>query len=174
MKRLYTYCIVVLLLMIYTEGSAQKTYTIISKKGSMVNRAAIKQLTPSLRALAAYYSAVGGTKCKELSCELTTALGLGSQGSEEQKELIQKYFPDDKVAQMICGQNCYLPPENSLSYSDFEYLSFTVNGENVLVNYRLIVYNRGATKTIDGPDMYTYDHQVFKDKKRVLYSWVNK
>ncbi len=60
--------------------------------------------------MAALYSAMGGTNCIDQQCELTTALGLGSQGSEAQKALIQKYFPNDKAAMLVLGQECYLPP----------------------------------------------------------------
>jgi hypothetical protein len=153
---------------------AQKTYVIIPKSTSEVNTQVVGQLSPNLKGLAAYYSAIGGTNCKDQTCELTSALGLGSQGSVLQKNLIQKYFPDDNVVNMICGQDCYLPPANTLSYSNFKFLSFTVQGETIKVDYQLAVYDRGNLKLINGPDIYTYQNQTFKDKKRVLYGWVKK
>jgi hypothetical protein len=159
---------------IVSHCEAQKTYAVISKKTAQVNPAVINQLPPNLKALAAYYSAIGGTQCRQQACRLTTALGLGNQGSPQQITLIQKYFPDDKVAKMICGQNCYLPPDSSAAYSNFVYLTFVISGENIKVNYQLAVYDRGHTKMISGPDTYTFQNQVFKEKKRVLYSWVDK
>jgi hypothetical protein len=156
------------------ENLQAQTFVLISKPSGNLNLTTIKKLSPSLRALAAYYSAIGGTKCKEHACMLTTALGLGDQGSPQQIELIQKYFPEDKVAKMLCGQNCYLPPDSSAAYSNFNYLSFTVEGENIQVNYQLTVYERGHSRIFKGPDLYTFKNQVFREKKRVLYAWMDK
>lgn len=133
----------------------------------------VKKLPPSLRALAAFYSAMGGTDCIELTCQLTTALGLGKQGSAEQKMLIQKYFPGDKAAELVVGQECYLPPNGSSSFSSFQSLIFKVNGSDIIVNYRIAVYDHGNVKLIDGPDLYSFHSQTFKNKKRVLYAWTS-
>ena len=127
-----------------------------------------------LKGLAALYSAMGGTNCIELQCELTTALGLGKQGSEAQKNLIKKYFPDDKVAKLVISQDCYLPPCTSFSFSNFLSLSFTVNSDNIQVNYELAILEHGSVKKINGPDIYLFKNQVFKNKKRVLYAWTDK
>ena len=156
------------------EITQAQTFVLISKPAGSVKTMTIKKLSPSMRALAAYYSAIGGTNCKDHSCMLTTALGLGDQGSPQQIALIQKYFPEDKVAKMLCGQNCYLPPDNSAAYSNFNFLSFTIEGENVRVNYELKVYERGHTQILKGPDLYTLKNQVFTEKKRVLYAWMDK
>ncbi len=117
---------------------------------------------------------MGGTDCIELHCELTSALGLGKQGSDAQKNMIKKYFPDDKVAQLVIGQDCYLSPSTSPSYSNFLTLSFTVNKNIIQVNYQLIVMNHGNVKKINGPDIYIFENHVFKNKKRVLYAWTDK
>jgi hypothetical protein len=153
---------------------AQKTYTIIPQKTGKVDKTRVAGLSPALKALAAYYSALGGTDCIELTCELTSALGLGNQGSAAQVNLIKKYFPGDKAAILVLGQNCYLPPSTSASFSNFKSLSFTVNGEIVQVNYQLLVYEHGNSKIISGPDVFSFKNQVFKNKKRVLYAWVDK
>ena len=131
-------------------------------------------LPASLKALGAFYSAVGGTGCIELECSLTTALGLGKQGSDAQKQLIQKYFPDDQVAKLVVGQDCYLPPSGSSSFSNFQTLAFIVAGYHVRFNYQLAVFDHGNTKIIQGPDIYLYENQVYKNKKRVLYVWIGK
>jgi hypothetical protein len=153
---------------------AQKTYTIIQPKTGKLDKVQIAGLSPSLKALAAYYSALGGTNCIELTCDLTSALGLGNQGSADQVNLIKKYFPEDKAAKLVLGQNCYLPPSTSSSFSNFKSLSFTVNGEIVQVNYQLLVYEHGNSKIINGPDIFSFKNQVFKNKKRVLYAWIDK
>ena len=168
-------CLSLLLIFYFNVKNAQaQTFVLISKPNGNVNLTTIKKLSSSLRALAAYYSAIGGTKCKEHACMLTTALGLGDQGSSKQIELIQKYFPEDKVAKMLCSQNCYLPPDSSAAYSNFNFLSFTIEGENIEVNYQLMVYERGHTQILKGPDLYTFKNQVFRGKKRGLYAWMDK
>ncbi|MEJ0080362.1 MAG: hypothetical protein WDM78_05260 [Puia sp.] len=114
-------CLLIILnvLIFLSEVSAQKTYELISKKTGKVNINTAADLSIELKALAALYSAMGGTDCLQQECVLTTALGLGLQGSEEQKNLIKKYFPDDKVASLLLGQECYLPPGSSSSFSNF-------------------------------------------------------
>jgi hypothetical protein len=163
-----------LLMLAFIVGKAQKTYEIIPKKTGKVNQKLAAGLPPSLRALAAFYSAMGGTNCMEMECTLTTALGLGKQGSDAQKALILKYFPDDKAAKLVIGQDCYLPPGSATSFSNFWSLSFSVNGENIRVNYELAVYDHGNTKMIKGPDIYYFKNNVFKNTKRVLYAWTDK
>jgi hypothetical protein len=163
-----------LLMTIFITSQAQTTYTLIPKKSGKLNRKIVPGLPPSLKALAAFYSAMGGTGCLDQECALTTALGLGKQGSDAQKNLIQKYFPDDKAAKLVIGQDCYLPPSSSSSFSNFASLVFIVFGSEVRVNYQLNVYDHGNLKMINGPDIYIFKNQVFKNKKRVLYAWTDK
>lgn len=169
-------CFLLLLtaLIFLTSTQAQKTYDLIPKKSGKVNKALVAALPIHLKAMAALYSAMGGTDCLEQECVLTTALGLGKQGSDSQKNLIRKYFPEDKVAALVLGQDCYLPPGSSSSFSNFLSLSFTVDGNTVLVNYRLAVYDHGNTKIMQGPDRYQYQHERYKNTRRVLYAWANK
>jgi len=161
-------------LIFLTCTQAQKTYDLIPKKSGKVNRTLAAALPIQIKAMAALYSAMGGTDCLEQECVLTTALGLGKQGSDSQKNLIKKYFPDDKVATLVLGQDCYLPPGSSSSFSNFLSLSFIVNGNTIQVNYRLAVYDHGNMKIIQGPDSYLYNHQTYKNTRRVLYAWTNK
>ncbi len=174
MKSAFTSFLLLLLLFDRTAGQAQKTYTLIPLKTKKINSALIAGLPEYLKGLAALYSAMGGTDCIELHCELTSALGLGKQGSDTQKNMIKKYFPDDKVAKLIIGQDCYLPPNTSSSYSNFLSLSFTVNKNIIQVNYQLTVVDHGNVKKINGPDIYTFENQIFRNKKRVLYAWTDK
>ncbi len=156
------------------ESQAPKTYTLLSQKTGKLNVKMVESLPPSLKGMAALYSAMGGTNCIDQQCDLTTALGLGSQGSEAQKALIKKYFPDDKAALLVIGQDCYLPPDSSSSFSNFVSLSFAVNGDQVTVNYELDVLNHGVIKKIKGPDIYEFKNQVYKNVRRVLYAWTAK
>src|SRR5258707_15551593 len=70
-----------------------------------IDTVTIKKLPEPLKAVPAFYAAMGGTMCYGDSCELTTALGLGKQGSEAHKSLITKYFSGDKVAELVVSQN---------------------------------------------------------------------
>jgi hypothetical protein len=163
MKTISRFFVVWTLVLVCSYSSAQKINTV------MVN-----ELPPSLKALAAFYSAMGGTNCMDQQCRLTSALGLGKQGSEAHKMLIQKYFPDDKAARLVLSQDCYLTPSSSSSFSNFKFLRFEVNADNIRVDYQLAVFDHGNTKIISGPDIYIFKNQVFKNKKRVLYGWTDK
>jgi hypothetical protein len=164
-----------LFVLIFINGiQAQKTYVLISKKTGKVNMNTVAHLPDRIKAMAALYSAMGGTDCLDQECVLTTALGLGKQGSDAQKNLIKKYFPDDKVAALMLGQDCYLPPGSSSSFSNFLSLSISVNGNNIEVNYRLAVYDHGNMKVIQGPDNYLFSDQHYENTKRVLYAWMAK
>ena len=164
-----------LFVLIFLNGAlAQKTYELVSKKTGKVNINTAAHLPDHIKAMAALYSAMGGTDCLDQECVLTTALGLGKQGSDAQKKLIKKYFPGDKVAALMIGQDCYLPPGSSSSFSNFLSLSISVNGNNTEVNYRLAVYDHGTMKIIHGPDDYLYSDQHYKNIKRVLYAWTAK
>lgn len=163
-----------LLLAFTYQSHAQKIYVLIPEKTSKVNSKLAAGLPQHLKAMAALYSAMGGTDCLEQECALTKALGLGKQGSDAQKALIQKFFPEDKVATLVVEQDCYLPPSASSSYSNFLNLSLAVNRDTVKVNYRLAVYDHGHAEIFRGPDIYLFSNQVYKNKKRVLYAWVDK
>jgi hypothetical protein len=173
-KSIICYLQIFSLLCIVENTKAQKTYILISKKTEKLNPSVVAALPPYLKALAAFYSALGGTNCRDQECALTTALGLGKQGSDAQKSMIQKYFPDDKVARLVIGQDCYLPPNSSTSFSNFSSLNFVTNGADVRVNYVLDVFEQGNMKVINGPDIYLFKGQIFKNTKRVLYAWADK
>lgn len=126
----------------------------------------INKLEAPLKAIAALYSAIGGTMCNGEYCDLTTALGLGKQGSIKHKRLIKKYFPNDKVAATVLKQDCYLRPSGASSFSDFEYLNLSCKGDTVLVNYNLVVFNRGEIKIFKGPDIYLLKNNQFEILRR--------
>jgi hypothetical protein len=174
MKEKICFLLNLFLLGFLTNSQAQKTYDLIPKKSGKVNNKLAAVLPPNIKAMAAFYSAMGGTDCLEQECRLTTALGLGKQGSDAQKALIQKYFPDDKAANLVLGQDCYLPPGSSTSFSNFLSLSITISHDTVSINYRLAVYDHGNMKILQGPDVYLFKNQVYKNWKRVLYAWTDK
>jgi len=166
--------IALLFLLTINVADAQKTYVLIPHATGKLDTTAVAKLPASLKGLAALYAALGGTGCQELKCRLTSALGLGDQGSVEQKDLIKKYFPGDKVAALVLGQDCYLPPTGSSSFSNFNSVAFVVSKEKVEVLYQLALFERGATKIINGPDIYGFNGRTFKNRKRVLYAWADK
>ena len=151
-------------------------YKIIIKSKTFpgeINIAIIKQLPEPVKALAAFYAAMGGTNCTGEECGLTTALDLGKQGSDEHKSLIRKYFPDDKVAEAVLTQNCYLRPSGASVFSDFEYLTFISDGDSVMVSYKLLNYNHGASSFTIGPDSYYYTDNTYKMVKRNLWKSID-
>lgn len=133
---------------------------------------AISGLNEPLRALAAFYAAMGGTNCHGENCELTTALGLGKQGSEPHKALIKNYFPNDPVAATVLKQDCYLRPSGASTFSDFEYLTLTSRGDTIQVDYSLMTYNRGDVKFIKGPDTYLFKDSIYTKLTRNLWTHV--
>ncbi|MBO9619766.1 MAG: hypothetical protein J7539_12110 [Niabella sp.] len=163
--------------LMWTNPGESKTYKIIVKTKSIpgdINSTEIKKLDEPLIAMAAFYSSMGGTMCTGESCELTTALGLGKQGSDRQKELLKKYFPDDKAAQTAIAQNCYLRPSGASTFSDFQYLTLIKSGNTVKVYYSLMSYNHGKTNWTKGPDIYVLHDGEFKTIKRNIWDWAGK
>ena len=126
-----------------------------------------------MKAIAALYSGLGGSNCNNGNCELTTALGLGKQGSQVQKDLVKKWFGKDKAAEQLIAQDFFQPPNSASGFSDFQYLTFEQNSDTVTVNYSLMIYSHGETTYIKGPDKFlingntieTINRNIWKDKK---------
>ena len=81
------------------KSESKTVYKIILKTNSApgdIDTNVTKNLNEPIRALAAFYAAMGGSMCDGENCELTTALGLGKQGSEIHKNLIKKYFKNQR------------------------------------------------------------------------------
>src|SRR4026209_1872029 len=135
---------ILLLTLSFHLAVAQKSiYKIIISTNSLpgdINFKQIRKLSEPLRAVSAFYSAMGGSYCSGDSCELTTALGLGKQGSDAHKKLILKYFPNDKVAKTVIKQNCYLRPSGASSFSEHGYLTLSVTKDTLKVYYSLSYY----------------------------------
>lgn len=134
----------------------------------------IEKLNEPLRALTAFYSAIGGSNCNGEFCDLTSALGLGKQGSDRHKNLIKKFFPKDKVAETVLKQDCYLRPSGAATFSDFEFLTIVDKGDTVVVDYNLIFYDRGEIESTKGPDLYLFKDNKFEKLKRNLWKFADK
>lgn len=138
-----------------------------------INKADLEKLSEPLKALAAFYSGLGGTNCDGENCDLTTALGLGKQGSDAHKNIIQRWFPNNKAAEQLISQNFYQPPNSSSNFSDYQFLDFEQQGDTVTVKYNLLVYSHGKSTIMKGPDKYiiegnsieTLNRNIWKDVK---------
>ncbi|RZK40167.1 MAG: hypothetical protein EOO61_06695, partial [Hymenobacter sp.] len=148
-----------------TTKTESAVYKIVVKTSSIpgdIDTLVTRNLSEPVKALTAFYAAMGGTMCDGETCKLTTALGLGKQGSDRHKELIKKYFPGDKVAETVVKQDCYLRPSGASTFSDFEYLTITGHGDTLTVDYSLMYYNHGSSKSTTGPDTYLFKDNIFK------------
>lgn len=150
--------------------ATKETYKLITKNNPNIDTLVIKKLTEPLKGLAAFYAAMGGTGCDGKNCKLTTGLGLGKQGSEQHKNLIKKYFPNDNVAEKVLKDECYMAPNNASIYSEYKYLTITNLGDTVKVDYNLVFYNKENQDWIKGPDIYLFKDNTFLNLKRNLFT----
>ena len=134
-----------------------------------INQTVAHQLTEPLKAIAAYYGAMAGSNCNGTSCELTTALGLGNQGSEAHKSILGKWFKKDKTAKQLLKQDCYLPPNTSSSFNDFAYLRIQLNDNTVTVSYQILFYNQGKSTfvTSDTDQLLIKDNTIIVKRKKI-------
>jgi hypothetical protein len=126
-------------------------YPLIEKAETIpgtINWASINKLSEPLRAIAAYYAAMQGSGCLGDTCGLTSALGLGWQGSSAHQGIIEQWFKGDKTAKELLAQNCYLPPNTSSSFSDYVFLELIQKGNEVQVRYKVMFYFHGKTSYI--------------------------
>lgn len=139
-----------------------------------INQSDINKLDEPLRAIAAYYSGLGGSNCTQDSnfvenCNLTDALGLGNQGSEKHKALLKKWFPKDKAAKQLIDQDCYQGPSGASSFSDYKYLALIWQGDKVTIDYKLMLYNHGKISYINGPDKVVIKENHIQVLKRSIW-----
>jgi hypothetical protein len=159
-------------------GNAQtSTYKIITEFADAfegdIDTSEINKLNEPLRALTALYSALAGTECDTSTCELTTALGLGSQGSEVHKSLIKKYFPADKLAKNLIIQDCYLRPGGASTFSEYAYLTITQTKDTFKVNYKVNFYDHGNDSYTKRLDVYLLRNNQFKAIHRSRTRWTS-
>jgi hypothetical protein len=135
----------------------------------VINTAVIKNFSEPMKAIVAYYAALAGSNCDGTVCGLTTALGLGNQGSDAHIQLLQKYFKGDKTAETIINQKCYLPPNTASIFNDYAYLGFLIEGNKVIIQYKVVVYNRGAIRYMESDnDEIWIEANGLKVKKKKL------
>lgn len=166
------------LALISTKSLAQKSIHKIIIKSAVIpgniDTNEIKKLDEPLKGLLALYSSMGGTNCDGENCDLTTALGLGKQGSDAHKSLIKKYFPDDKVAKEVLAQDCYLRPSGASTFTEYEYLTLSVSSDTVKVYYQRCYYDHGKSGCVKGPDIYYFHDNKYKMLRRILWSQYDK
>ena len=114
-------------------------------KVAEINKQDVDKLNEPLRALAAYYSALAGNNCDGTNCDLTSALGLGVQGSDKHIELIKKWFPNDTVAKTLIRQDCFQSSNGSSYFTDYNSLIFDVNRDTVVVRFIILTYDHGKS-----------------------------
>jgi len=163
------------------QSQPEITYKIVlTNEANHINTSDINKLSEPLKALTALYAALGGTNCMNdadaTTCELTTALGLGNQGSEEHKNLIKKYFANDKLANAIIKQDCYLPPSGASFFTEYDYLNISDIGDTVKVDYKISYVNGhdGDIKIKKGTDIYTFQENTFTKIKRSIFPELDK
>lgn len=138
-----------------TQGSTAQKYILIKKTSTApgtINQAAINRLDEPLRAIAAYYSSIEGSNCDGESCELTTALGLGKQGSKAHVSLLKKWFRNDAAAKQLITQRCYQRPNSASTFSDYVYLTLERSGNVVSVKYKVFFYSHGKESYVTSTD----------------------
>jgi hypothetical protein len=139
----------------YAQSEKTKKFILIKKTNSIpgtVNIAVINKLDEPLRAIAAYYSSMEGSNCDGQTCELTTALGLGKQGSNAHLSLLRKWFRNDATAKQLIAQECYLRPNSASTFSDYVYLTIERIGNVVFVKYKVFFYSHGEESYVTSLD----------------------
>jgi hypothetical protein len=145
---------------------------ILTNENNHINTKDINKLNEPLKALAALYAALGGTNCMNeedaTTCELTTALGLGKQGSDIHKNLIKKYFANDKLADAVIKQDCSLPPSGASFFTEYNYLTISDIGDTIKVDFKISAVNtrEDDVKIKKGTDVYTFQANTFTKIKR--------
>jgi hypothetical protein len=134
----------------------------------------IKKLNEPLKSVTALYSAMAGTSCDTTTCELTSALGLGDQGSDMHKALIKKYFRDDKVAKTVITQDCTLSRDGSSNFSNYAYLTIIKSLDTLKVYYKVNFYDHGKYSIVKNHDVYIFRDNHFIMLRRKFWSWADK
>jgi len=153
---------------------------ILPNENNHINTSDINKLSEPLKALTALYAALGGTNCMNdadaTTCELTTALGLGNQGSEEHKNFIKKYFANDKLANAIIKQDCSLPPNGASFFTEYDYLTISDIDDTIKVDFKISAVNtrEDDVKIKKGTDVYTFRDNEFTKIKRSIFPELDK
>jgi hypothetical protein len=130
----------------------------------------IDKLNEPLKAIAAYYCALMSSNCfdsiHQQFCELTTALGLGSQGSEKHIKLLRKWFTNDEFVQRLIKDSCLVMAPGATIFNDYRYLIFNVRHDTVVINYGFDNYNHGVNRFFKRKDVIvvTRDQLIFIER----------
>ena len=139
-----------------------------ASKQTSLNQEDINGLDEPLKALAALYSSIAGSNCDGANCDLTTALNLGKQTSEEHINIIKKWFPNDKIAQILLRQNCDLPFAGSSYFREYAYLNFDIKNDTVVVHYEIITYDHGKSSVLKNFDKwFITPNEIFVIKQNI-------
>jgi hypothetical protein len=171
----------VLVLFSFVDFSGVKKYNLIRivtrmipgtekmVKVAEINKSDVNKLSGPLKGLAAYCSALAGNNCDGTHCELTTALGLGVQGSDKQKELIKEWFPNDPVAKALIAEDCFQSPNSSSRFTNYKKLIFEVNGDTITIDYEIIDYDHGKSSIKNDQDKaVVHNNQAITITRRSL------
>lgn len=162
----------------------QKSYWIPSlMKDSIelgiIDSLTIQQLNEPLKALIAFYAAIGyGTNS---NCnQLVTRLGLGKLGSQQQKKIIRKYFPSDSVAEKVIKRNYPSKSTFNDTFSNYTYMTLFVIGDTIKVDYSLFYYQKGLIGSYDGiggnsigKDVYLYKENKYLKLQRNIWPYTD-
>ncbi len=161
------------------DKHSSKEYTLIKHRKdnigkemvSELNQNVIKKLNDTLKSIAAYYSTRASTNCYFDSnhneiCELSIMLGLGKQGSDEQKEILKKWFYSDEILQNTLSQNCFVSIPGSSNFYEYEYLKFDCRKDTIIAKYTLNHYSHGKWSVKSYTDILTIKNEQLFFLKR--------
>jgi hypothetical protein len=171
MKKVSVLCLIMLAVFILT-GTAQSSVKIVWK--GKVNADFITKADEPTKAIIALISSYAGTDCwwendkpnedyTNLSCQLTTALGLGLQCSDMHKKLMKKWFAGNKEILEIID-NCYLIPYTATSQKILDRLKLTIDGNRVTAEFKILLVNvrEGTSERVSGKDIFEVNEQSIK------------
>ena len=143
-------------------------------KIAKVNKKDINRLNEPLKALGAYYCCRAGSNCDiddqhNEVCELTTAFGLGEQGSDQHINILKKWFRNDPETSTSIKQHCFLSISGSNYFSDFDKLVFTTRHDTVNINYKIGYYRRGNSTSRKFNDIAIIKKNEIKFIKREFW-----
>lgn len=117
------------------------------KEGLQIDSAYLATAPEDIKAIIAYYSARAGTDCwwendrpntdyTNLTCRLTSALGLGYQGSEVHMSLIKKWFKNESelLKEVV---HCYIVPFTATVQSSIDNITICIDKNLVTVEYTI-------------------------------------
>jgi hypothetical protein len=171
MKKVLALCVILFASVILT-GTAQASVKIVWK--GKVNSDFITKANEPTKAIIALISSYAGTDCwwendkpnedyTNLSCQLTTALGLGLQCSDMHKKLMKKWFAgNEEILEII--DNCYLIPYTATSQKILDRLKLTIDGNRVTADFKILLVNvrEGTSQSLTGHDVFEINGNAIK------------